>query len=525
METSEPGCADARGAHRGAGEGSRAREALLWGIIALGAVLRVVEYVDNRSLWYDEAMLAWNLVVRSPAELLRPLDQHQVAAVGYLLLVKLIAEPFNYAEPALRLVPLLSSVASLPLCLVAARGTLSPGAVPVAVGLFALSPNLVYLAQEAKPYASDAAITLVVILLAFEAVRRWPAVAPLGRLALGGALAVWLSTPALLTLGGAGTALLVRWWRAPTRGGFGRLLAVGAVIGAGALPLYALVHRHYARSAHLSTFWGEGFVPLPPRSFDDLLWFPSRFFGLFEEAGLLPAGLAAAVFLVGAWLLRRDRLLETLVLVGPLAAAVAAAALHLYPLYGRPTVFLFPSLALLTAEGVHRVRAATLPTAPVVGAVVLAVLFAEPVLMAGRSLTVVGEREELRPVMDALRSRGRPDDLVYVYYGAEPAFRYYTMRAGMPAGRVVFGSLNRDDLGQYLQELDRLAGRRRVWLVFTHVFRRLGIDEERFLLHHLDRRGVRRDTIVGEGATAYLYDLTGPGPGVGTTREGGGATP
>jgi hypothetical protein len=127
--------------------------------------------------------------------------------------------------------------------------------------------------------------------------------------------------------------------------------------------------------------------------------------------------------------------------------------------------------------------------------------------------------------MDALRSRGRPEDLVYVYYGAEPAFRYYTMRGGLPPGRVVFGSLNRDDLGQYLQEVDRLAGRRRVWLVFTHVFRRLGIDEERFLLHHLDRRGVRRDAIVGEGATAYLYDLTGPAPGVGATREAGGAIP
>ena len=138
METSEPGCADSRGAHRGAGAGSRAREALVWGIIALGAALRVVEYVDNRSLWYDEAMLAWNLVVRSPAELLRPLDQHQVASVGYLLVAKLIAEPFNYAEPALRLVPLLSSLASLPLCLVAARRTLSPGAVPAAAGLLCL---------------------------------------------------------------------------------------------------------------------------------------------------------------------------------------------------------------------------------------------------------------------------------------------------------------------------------------------------------------------------------------------------
>jgi hypothetical protein len=112
-------------------------------------------------------------------------------------------------------------------------------------------------------------------------------------------------------------------------------------------------------------------------------------------------------------------------------------------------------------------------------------------------------------VLETLRSRGQADDLVYVYYGAEPAFRYYTMQGGMPRGRIVFGSLSRDDLGGYLAELERLAGRPRVWLVFSHVFRRRGMDEERFLLYPLDRHGVRRDAIVGHGAAAYLYDLSG----------------
>jgi hypothetical protein len=62
-----------------------ASEKLPWVIIGFGAVLRVLQYLYNRSLWNDEAGLALNIVGRSFAGLLQPLSYGQAAPFGFLV--------------------------------------------------------------------------------------------------------------------------------------------------------------------------------------------------------------------------------------------------------------------------------------------------------------------------------------------------------------------------------------------------------------------------------------------------------
>src|SRR5262245_19193615 len=57
-------------------------------LVLLGIGLRGVALRSDRNLWIDESMLALNLIERSPARLLEPLDWNQGAPVGFLLLVK-----------------------------------------------------------------------------------------------------------------------------------------------------------------------------------------------------------------------------------------------------------------------------------------------------------------------------------------------------------------------------------------------------------------------------------------------------
>ncbi len=80
--------------------------AWLWVVIGVGAIVRLRAFVHGRSLWLDEAFLALSLIERSPLELFRPLDYAQVVPVGYLLLLKSLAAPFDYGEWSLRLVSL-----------------------------------------------------------------------------------------------------------------------------------------------------------------------------------------------------------------------------------------------------------------------------------------------------------------------------------------------------------------------------------------------------------------------------------
>ena len=98
-------------------------QTVLWAFVVLGILLRLRQYLFDRSLWVDESMLALNIIRRSPAELLKPLDYSQAAPVGFLWLEKLAVHYFGSGEMALRFVPLLCGIGSVLLFLGVARNS------------------------------------------------------------------------------------------------------------------------------------------------------------------------------------------------------------------------------------------------------------------------------------------------------------------------------------------------------------------------------------------------------------------
>src|ERR1700689_913491 len=115
----------------------RGTTALLWAIIAFGAILRLARWIHWRALWLDEIYLAKSLLNRNLDDLLfRPLEDWQAAPPGFLVLVHLTTRLFGNGERSLRLVSLLFGLASLPLMLEVARRLLRPGSAIVAVAIF-----------------------------------------------------------------------------------------------------------------------------------------------------------------------------------------------------------------------------------------------------------------------------------------------------------------------------------------------------------------------------------------------------
>src|SRR5690349_13824749 len=140
------------------------RRALPWLVIGLGMFLRLAQYAFNRSLWYDEANIAANIIDRSMAGLLQPLDYDQGAPIGFLLLEKLAVQALGPSEYALRLIPFLFGSIALVVFYEVAKRYISPNAVLIALYLFALSDTLIYYSSEVKQYSSDVAIALIVLL-------------------------------------------------------------------------------------------------------------------------------------------------------------------------------------------------------------------------------------------------------------------------------------------------------------------------------------------------------------------------
>lgn len=517
--------------------GSWALERTVAILLGLGAALRLWQYAGNPTLWMDELALGNNLLTRPLGLLLgTPLADGQVAPPGFLIVSRAAVVAFGSSEYALRLFPLLCSLASLPLFARLATRLLRPPAALLAIALFALSPGIAIYAAEGKQYATDVLVTLALTELTL-----WWLAAPGARrsvaLAVGGVVGVFLSQPAVFLLAGLGAALVVGTPRGDRR----KPLAPMAFWVTGAV--LSVVHARSRMSSGLMNymhwFWQEGFLPWPVTSLEDALW-PLR-----TLAGLFGLGLGypwpwAYLTLVACGLVslfRRARRVA-LLLAGPIAVTLLAAVAQVYPFQLRLVLFLVPGFVLLVAEGAGLIaeRAGQMvERAP--GRAVRALLLpavAAPVAVSLVRNPPVWHLDEMRPVFAELQRRRQPEDAVYAYYPSWQAVRYYGPRYGLGFEAVEIGACHPRDLHDYLRELDRYRGRR-VWILFASSARRLG--ERQAMTAYLDAIGVRRDAIEGPptnrpGAIsareriesrfrtgAYLYDLTDPSRLASTTAD------
>ena len=82
-------------------------------VVGGGEQQRLQQFIFNRSFWHDETLLATAFVDRGFAQLVfEPLANNQAAPVGYLVLVKLVTVLLGTHEWTLRLVSLLSGLAT-----------------------------------------------------------------------------------------------------------------------------------------------------------------------------------------------------------------------------------------------------------------------------------------------------------------------------------------------------------------------------------------------------------------------------
>src|SRR5215216_2407681 len=182
-------------------------ERLSWAVIAFGILLRAAQYLFNPSLYVDEGALALNVINRSFAGLLQPLDSNQAAPFGFLALERIALLAFGGSEYSLRLFPFLFSVASLFLFYHVARHCLAAWAVPIALAFFAASGHVIYYASQIKQYSSDVAITLLIVLIGLDVARKELIARRAALLAITGAVVVWFSHPSVFVLAGVGSTL------------------------------------------------------------------------------------------------------------------------------------------------------------------------------------------------------------------------------------------------------------------------------------------------------------------------------
>jgi hypothetical protein len=504
-------------------------------LLAIGLVLRIGRYLHYRSLWLDEASLAVNLTSRSYSHLFGTLDFEQGAPVGFLLLEKFAISTFGDSERVFRLFPLLAGIASLFVFWRVAVRFLDRSSAMLALAFFAVMEPFVYYSSETKQYSFDVLMTLLIV-WTFDRALSSERLGPLAAYAVVGAFAPWVSHASVFALAGTGVALilaeaLARHWRRAI---------LTAAIGAGWLVSFGVVYAVSIR--HLNSELTGGLSGISSGGSSVL----KSIYVLPSEPGALPrtmVGLAVALAIIGILVMWRQRWPRAAALLLTGLAALITARLGRYPLEERWALFLVPLELLFIALGsVWLIRSTRMPIRGVAYAAV-AVLLVAPAWQAFRHLDTLpdsqpGTPATLQPtkhILAQLQQQWHPGDTLYVGRKSQFAFRYYltchdcnsraasqmklwpfrltagpsqTSAAIIPERSSLRLGSECACLTGFLDDFDRLRGKKRVWVLLTHT---PPVDQPT-LETALDREG-RQITAIREGSSqALLYDLSKPPP-------------
>lgn len=445
--------------------------------LLVGVLLRLHQYLLNRSLWIDEAYVAINLLSRSYRELILPLDYNQGAPYGFLVIERLSIDLFGDGERSLRLFPFISGIIALFLLVRVAGYFCTKGGLAVSVGLMALCDRAIYYSSELKQYSSDLMVTLLLYTLLIGILEQQPPSSSSGApppqserqrhrfkprsapglqnvlFSLVAAIAVWISHPAAFVIAGTGLWLLgeaavARRWQ--------RTLSYAATFAVPALSFaafYVISISQIVGNAALQQSWStnhNSFMPLPPTSLNDLKWYFETFFTLFDyPVGIALTGIAALTFVVGSTVLWQQHRRTFGLLFMPIAITLLASGLQKYPFKGQLLLFLVPNILIVIGHGTSvladwgqrqdRVRLDSSQIGPWLGKAIALLLFLYPAYYAALNLNnprmpprfeYQRVRENIEPVLADIRNNWQSGDTLYVYYASQYALRYYGDRYG-----------------------------------------------------------------------------------------------
>ncbi|MGE5611477.1 MAG: glycosyltransferase family 39 protein [Bacillota bacterium] len=296
--------------------------------------------INQHSFWYDEAVAA-ELIQSSYADLYRGIARDNGNPPLYWLLAKAWSTFFGASEVAMRTLPALCGILTVPLMAILGRRLLNPTAGLFAAVLLAISPLAIELSNEARTYALQellvvASTLLLIRWLDHRRVMDWLLYAIsmyLACLTHYYTFVLPLAHAVGLVVGGTSRRVLVAWFAA---------MSVAALLWLPWLPTFAQQLHTPGNLARGGQYWQRQFFATP------IIFGLGRTFAWRDSSKALLA-LAMAISLAGFWVPALWALVQ---LRRRLLAGAMLAVLLLLPILG-------PLIVALTLAPLYHVRAAS----------------------------------------------------------------------------------------------------------------------------------------------------------------------
>ena len=494
--------------------------------VGLGVLIRLVQYLSNRSLWFDEVALGLNLLDRSYLELLEALDYNQAAPPLFLWIEKFAIETWGSHEYSLRLFPLIGGLLSLGLFYRFTQNFAQGWARPIAIFLFSVQGYIAYFASETKPYSWDVSMGLLLFMAVTSLATLKPKLTKLLIAGILGSISIWLSFPSIFVIAGveAANILSLRLWQAPKTDLKDFFLRRLPLYGSWILSfcgLYFGIINQALSGTDLADNWAGRY----PDNLLDVVWLFDSFGRFFSRPlGFVgPAdGVAMVAFITGCILLYRTAKLRLIYLSSPFLVTLLAAFLHKYPFRERLVLFLTPFALILLAEGIVFWWGRWRRKPRILGIIGLIMVITLIFMPLRRGLHGMIEPTSLhfdhvRPTIRYIDTHWQAGDKLYVLPGAQLQFEFYNRRFKLPVPDIILSQLQNigiwkvsdEDLESHYQELNnlkqtQLKDKTRVWILLA----RKRPKSEEAIVEQLNRLGKLIERKQYPGAMVGLYDFS-----------------
>ncbi len=399
-------------------------------VIAGGIITSVYMNFVGRSLWFDEAALAYSLSTRDLFEIAsRGLDYVQAAPIGWLYIEKFFTLIFGNTDFVLRVPSILYYVGTLVIMYLFSSDILDMDLPLLPVAFTASMPVILQYSNMFKPYMADCFFALLLLYVYYgirdDEVESGMRAVIMG-LFFGGV--IWFSNPACFVIGGILAAcgifsLINRDWKR-----FSCAVISGVIVAISFIFYY--FYWLVKIDEGMSGFWADWKFPIIIRSMDDVTQFylmgATLMQPFYRMKWVVAAVVTAAFIFCIYW--KAEKMLS---IYFAFMLAVFASSIGMFPVNKRMWLFMYPLMVVIVFYVGHKAwDYCDLRDLDVLSKVLVVLMAFTCVLNGGiryyiHSDNVWWPRYEVKGEYEYLCKMLKPNDRVYVFSAAAPMFLYY----------------------------------------------------------------------------------------------------
>ncbi len=458
----------------------------IYGLLSIGFLLRIAVWLQQRSIFLDEANLLRNYAERDYLGLFKDLDYQQYAPPLFSVAMKSVIPFFGNHELGVKIVPLFCGSMMLWCFYRLSRQILSLQAVFAALFFVALGKIFIDYSTEAKQYATDGFVSIGLLYLSTyfktfpfhkKQILFWTAM---------GCASIWLSMPSVFILSGIGFYFLLKHTDFQNQNlnilellkqnisnkNIWNILGMISSWFLSFLLYFFLLLKNNAQSDYLQTFHQQYFLAFLPTNIAQLKLLNTQIVGIFSNMlgctfianTLTIIGLSTGIYKL--WKTQRDWFI---LLVLPILAVLSASATHFYSLIPRLTLFFLPILILIVFIGYDFIFPKINKAIQMIFVIAFIATGYEYQCLAYFYKPFINDTADLKKGLEYLSAEQVQGETFFVPLNVTPVVKYYTeiYEEPMSFSETILQTYRCCDSDMVQQDLKKLheKGIKKIWII------------------------------------------------------------